>query len=116
MSSIVKELADWTKANAAMLASSGVQVTEKPPEPSSTWKASVALVYDDVIASFTVWERSLFQSELIVMNAKTGKTLDMDEKTPSEAALIRADLDTVVQRLLDGSYRNAKPDPKLVIE
>ena len=90
MSSIVKELADWTRANAAKLASSGVQVTEKSPEPSSTypWKASVALVYDDVIVSFTVWERSLFQSELIIMNAKTGKTLVMDEKTPSDATLI----------------------------
>jgi hypothetical protein len=117
MSSIVEELANWTKANAGSLARSGVQVTERPPEPNSehAWKASIALAYEDVIVSFTVWERSLFQSELIVMNAKTGQTLVMDEKTPSDGTLIRADLDAVVQRLLSGSYRAAKPDPKLVI-
>jgi hypothetical protein len=115
MSSIVKELADWTRASAAMLASRGVQVTEKPPVPSYPWKAGVWLVYNDILISFTVWERTRFQSELIVMNAKTGKTLVMDDKTPSDATLIRVDLDAVVQRLLDGSYRNAKPDPKLVI-
>jgi hypothetical protein len=71
MNSIVKELRDWTTTNAAMLARSGVQVTEKPPEPGSThpWKASVALVFDEVIVSFSVWERTLFQSELIVSSA-----------------------------------------------
>jgi hypothetical protein len=117
MNSIVKELRDWTTTNAAMLASSGVQVTEKSPEPGSThpWKASVSLVFDEVIVSFSVWERTLLQSELIVMNSKTGKTLVMDEKTPKEATAIRTDLDAVVQRLLNGSYRDANPDPKLII-
>jgi hypothetical protein len=117
MSSIVRELADWTKANVAMLSSRGVQLTEKFPESDSAhpWKASIALVYQGIAVSFTVWERTVFQTELIVMNAKTGKTLVMDEKTPSDSALIRGDLDGVVQRLLGGFYDRASPDPKLVI-
>lgn len=117
MSSIVRELADWVKANAAMLSTRGVQLTGKFPEPDSVhpWKASVALVYQEIVASFTVWERTIFQTELIVMNAKTGKTLVMDEKTPSESAVIRDDLDGVVRRLLSGFYGRASPDPKLII-
>lgn len=117
MNSIVKELADWTKANTAKLSSRGVVVTERFPEPNSThpWKASIALVYNETMVSYTVWERSVFQTELIIMNAKTGKTLVMDEKTPNDATLIRADLDAVIQRLLSDYYRGIGPDPKLII-
>ena len=117
MSSIVAELADWTKANAAALTSRGVQVTEKFPEPSSAypWKAGIGLVYKEIIVSFTVWERSIFQTELIIMNGSTRKTIVMDDKTPSDVALMRADLDRVVQRLLSDFYHEASPDPKLVI-
>jgi hypothetical protein len=79
------------------------------------WKASIALVYSEIMVSFTVWERSVFQTELIIMNAKTGKTLVMDEKTPNDAALIRADLDGVIEQLLRDYYRGVDPDPKLVI-
>jgi hypothetical protein len=117
MSSIVKELADWTKANGATLSSRGVQVTENFPRQDSPhpWKASIWLVYEEILVSFTVWERTILQTELLVNNAKTKKTLVMDEKTPNDAALIRADLDVVVQRLLSGVYARAKPDPKLLI-
>jgi hypothetical protein len=83
MSSIVAELADWTKANAVALTSRGVQVTEKFPEPNSAypWKAGIGLVYKEIIVSFTVWERSIFQTELIIMNASTRKTIVVDDKT-----------------------------------
>lgn len=79
------------------------------------WKASIALVYNEIMVSFTVWERSVFQTELIIMNAKTGKTLVMDEKTPNDAALIRAHLDGVIEQLLRDYYHGVDPDPKLVI-
>jgi hypothetical protein len=117
MSSIVAELADWTKANAVALTSRGVQVTEKFPEPNSAypWKAGIGLVYKEIIVSFTVWERSIFQTELIIMNASTRKTIVVDDKTPSDVAHMRADLDSVVQRLLSDFYHEASPDPKLDI-
>jgi hypothetical protein len=69
----------------------------------------------EIIVSFTVWERSIFQTELIIMNGSTRKTIVMDDKTPSDVALMRADLDRVVQRLLSDFYHEASPDPKLVI-
>ena len=117
MNSIVKELAGWTKANIAMLSSHGVRLTEKFPAPNSacSWKVSVTMSYKATAVSFTVWERTVFQTELIVMNANTGKTLVMDEKTPATPIVIRGDLDLVVQRLLSGFYDHANPDPKLII-
>ena len=117
MSSIVAELADWTKANTVALTGRGVQVTEKFPEPNSAypWNASIGLIYKEIIVSFTVWERTIFQTELIIVNASTRKTIVMDDKTPSDVAVMRADLDRVVQRLLSDFYRDASPDPKLVI-
>jgi hypothetical protein len=117
MNSIVAQLLSWTKLNSAMLSSRGVELTEKFPEAGTThpWKASIALVYGEIIVSYTVWERSGFQTELIIMNASTGKTIVMDEKGPSDASVIQADLDEVVRKLLDDFYRGMSPDPKLVI-
>jgi hypothetical protein len=102
VTSIVKELSDWTNANAEELLRRGVQVIEKLPEPNSThpWKAGIGLVHRDLLASFTVWELTIFQTELIIMNAKTGATLVVEDKTPSDAAHIRADLEALVERLL----------------
>jgi hypothetical protein len=117
MTSIVAQLSNWAKSNSAMLVSRGVQLTEKFPEPNSThpWKASIALVYREIIVSYTVWERTAFQTELIIMNASTGKTIVMDEKMPDDASVIQTDLDEVVRKLLDDFYRGISPDPKLVI-
>jgi hypothetical protein len=100
-----------------MLFSRGVQLTEKFPAPDSVhpWKASIALVYGEIVVSYTVWERSAYQTELIIMNASTGKTIVMDEKMPNDASLIQAELDEVTRKLLDDSYRGIDPDPKLVI-
>ena len=117
MNSIVKELADWTKANTAMLSGHGVLLTEKFPDSNSacSWKASITMSYKAIAISFTVWERTIFQSELIIMNTNTGKTLVMDEATPTASTTILNDLDLVVQRLLSGFYDRANPDPKLII-
>ncbi len=116
MISIVAELSNWAKLNSVMLEGRGVRLTKKFPEPDSThpWKASIALVYGEIIVSFTVWERSAFQTELIIMNSSTGKTIVMDEKMPDDAYTIHANLDEVVRKLLDDFYRRIGPDPKLV--
>ena len=82
MTSIVEQLSIWAKTNATALLSRGVQLTEKFPEPGSThlWKAGIALAYEEIIVSYTVWERSVFQTELLVMNVSTGKTIIMDDQ------------------------------------
>lgn len=102
MTPIVKELIDWTRTNAATLTGRGVRVTEKFPKPHSAypWKASIGLEYHGILVSFTVWERSILQTELIIVNADSGKTLITDDKTPTDAAFIRADRDGVAQRLV----------------
>lgn len=117
MTSIVAELSNWVKANSSMLFSRGVQITEKFPAPGSThpWKASIALVYGDLMVSYTVWERSALQTEMIIMRASTGQTLVMDEKMPNDAYAIHGDLDDVARKILDDFYRGVNPDPKLVI-
>jgi hypothetical protein len=115
--SIVQQLADWAKQVSAKLAERGVQLTEKFPEPGSLqpWKASVALAYDDVIVSYTVWERTRLQTELLVMNTLTGKTVVMKEGEPASPSVVSTELDSVVRNLLDGSYSRMNPDPKLTI-
>lgn len=117
MNSIVKELAGWAKANAETLSSRGVRLTEKFPDSNSacSWKSSITMSYKAIVISFTVWERTVFQTELIIMNKNTGKTLVMEEKTPTASNIILDDLDIVVTRLLGGFYDRANPDPKLII-
>jgi hypothetical protein len=78
-------------------------------------EGSIGLEYKTILVSFTVWERTVLQTELIIMNSKTGKTLVMDEGTPGDSSLIRDELDRVVRNLLNGVYEHANPDPKLII-
>jgi hypothetical protein len=115
--SIVQQLADWAKQVSAKLAECGVQLTKKFPEPGSMhpWKASVALAYDGVIVSYTVWEQSRLQTELLVMNTLTGKTVVMEEGEPTNPSAVSTELDSAIRNLLDGSYRRMNPDPKLTI-
>jgi len=115
--SIVQQLIEWADQNAAMLAASGVQLTKKLPEPGSPhpWKASIGLAYDGVIVSYTVWERTRLQTELLVMNTLTGKTVVMEEGAPTSPTVVRTEMDVVVATLMDGVYRRMNPDPKLTI-
>lgn len=115
--SIVQQLADWVKQVSAILSERGVHITEKFPEPGSLhpWKASIALAYDGVIVSFTVWERTRLQTELLVMNTVTGKTVVMEEGEPASPSVVSAMLDGVIGNLLDGAYRRMNPNPKLTV-
>jgi hypothetical protein len=117
MDSIVNELVEWTSENKATLLAGGVQIQERFPAPKSqfTWKASIGLSYNDTVISFTVWERTICQIEFIVMNARTKKTLIMDDRTPEDAKCIRGELDQIVQRLLSGYYESLEPDPRLIV-
>lgn len=92
-------------------------MTEGLPQPGSNyaWKASIALGYDGILVSYTVWERSDLQTELIVMNALTEKTIRMDDQNPVDPRVVHVDLDLVVGKLLDGTYKKMAPDPKLII-
>lgn len=115
--SIVQQLADWAKCNLAKLLEHGVQVTEKFPDAGSShpWKASIALTYDGIILSYTVWERTILQTELLVMNSVTGRTVVMEDSAPTSPSVVSTDMDEATRRLLDGSYRRMNPDPKLTI-
>jgi hypothetical protein len=117
MTSIVEQLAKWANENVSTLRDQGVEVTERFPQPGSNlaWKASVALAYGEILVSYTVWERSGLQTELIVMNARTKKTIRMDDKIPGDPRIVHSDLDIVVKKLFDGSYKRIAPDPKLII-
>jgi hypothetical protein len=115
--SIVDELRSWTKNNSAKLRENHIQLIEKIPEPGSNlpWKASVGLIHNGIVVSYTVWERTRLQTQLIVFNATTKKTIDVNDSEPQDAHVVWVDLDGVVKRLLDGSYKRMNPDPKLVI-
>ena len=117
MNSIVEQLISWTQKNSAMLGSHGVQITEKFPEVGSRhpWKASIELAYKYIVLSYTVWERTGFQTELLVMNTSTGKTIVMDERSPSDPSVVDGDMDEVAQNLIANVYAGMKPDPKLTI-
>jgi hypothetical protein len=115
--SIVRQLSEWTKQHAEVLTGRGVEVTERFPEEGSPypWKACIGLTYDGVIVTFTVWERTILQTELLVMNTFSGKLVVMDEGEPTSPSVIASELDRVTAKLLSGYYRRMDPDPKLTI-
>ena len=118
MSGIVKRLGDWARLNAPLLRQKGFLVEENIPLPGSNlppWKANIGLVYNNIIVTYTVWERTILQIELIVMNAKTKQTLVMNDATVGNAEVVDRDLQDIVNKLIDSTYSNMKPDPKLVI-
>jgi hypothetical protein len=106
MTSIVKELSVWTVKNAQKLRDNGVEVRANIPDPGSNvpWKASIGMTYASIIVSYTVWERTILQTELLVLNSITKKTIVMEDRTPSRAEAVHADLDDVVTRLMDNAF------------
>jgi hypothetical protein len=77
------------------------------PQPSSNvpWKGGIGLVKDDILVSYTVWERIAFQTELIIVDGESGETLRSDDATPEHPEEIEAILDAVVNDLVAGTYR-----------
>ncbi len=100
-----------------MLRENGVDLVKRFPEPGSNlgWKASIGLAYNGIVVSYTVWEKTKYQTELLVMNSEENKTIVMNDNSPQSTEQVHADLDVVVQWLLDGRYKAMNPDPKLTI-
>jgi len=117
MSSLIDQIIAWAGNNAESLREKGIQVVEKFPGKTSdpTWKASLGLTYDGILVSYTVWERTNWQTELLVMNSLTRQTIVMDDKTPESPEAVHEDLDDVVSKLLNRTYKRMKPDPKLTV-
>jgi hypothetical protein len=117
MTSIVDELRNWARNNSTMLRERAVQLTERFPEPNSEafWKAGIGLKHGDILVSYTVWERTILQTTLIVMNTATKKTIVVEDANPEGAEQVNIDLDIVTKKLLDDSYAKMEPDPKLII-
>ena len=105
--SIVQRLAQWLSSRGSSLASAGVEATNRIPEPSSNvpWKGTIGLVKDDILVSYTVWERTIFQTELIIVDGVSGETLLSRDATPDSAEEIDGVLDSVVDGLVAGTYR-----------
>lgn len=117
MTSLVEQLTIWVTNNSQTLCGSGFQIIQKIPLPGSdlAWKASIGLIHDEILVSYTVWDKSILRTELIVMNALTEETIVMEDKSASDPNAVHFDLDGVVRKLKDSSYKNMKPDPKLII-
>lgn len=107
--SIVRQLANWLSSRGPRLASLGIEPTDRIPEPSSNipWKGTIGLIKDDIIVSYTVWERTIFQTELIIVDGASGETLISEDATPKSVEEIDGVLDSVVDGLVAGAYRCA---------
>jgi hypothetical protein len=88
------------------LASAGIEFTNRiPGQLSDTpWKGSIGLVKDDILVSFTVWERTIFQTELLVVDGRSGETLVSKDATPENVEEIDEVLDFIVDGLVRGIY------------
>jgi hypothetical protein len=111
MGSIVDQLAHWLRIRRANLVQAGIEITDLLPQPSSNipWKGTVGLAKDDILVSYTVWERIEYQSELIIVDGKSGETIRCDDASPGHPEEIEAVLDAVVNDLVAGTYLHIKP-------
>jgi len=105
--SIVDQLGQWLTTRRANLIRAGIEITDRLPQPSSNvpWKATIGLAKDGIFVSYTVWERTGYQSELIIVDGESGQTLRSDDATPQHPKEIDAVLDAVVSELVAGAYR-----------
>jgi hypothetical protein len=104
--SIVHQLRLWLENSREFLAQAGIEITDRIPQPTSNapWKGSIGLIKDDILVSYTVWERTGFQTELIVVDGGSGETLKSIDTTPVHPGEITPVLDAVVNDLITGSY------------
>ena len=116
-SRIVTALGDWLQSNVEMMEKAGIRVTSSFADERGdpAWKANLRLNFDCVLVSYTVWERTILQTELIVVNASKRQTIVVKDETPSGPEIVHQDLDFVLKNLLSGVYAKMEPDPKLVI-
>ena len=105
--SIVNQLAHWLSTRRTRLVQAGIAIDARFPQPGSNipWKAGIGLIKDDIIVSYTVWEETVYQSELIVFDGQLKQTLRADDAAPQHPEEIEAVLDAVVNDLVAGTYR-----------
>jgi hypothetical protein len=105
--SIVKRLRSWIQDNADDLRKRGILVEERLPDEQSSapWKASVGFIFQNIVASYTVWERTRYQTELIVVNSKLNQTLITRDSEPQSLEDVDSDLNDLLQRLYRGDYQ-----------
>lgn len=84
----------------------------RQPWANSPWKSGLGFIHNDIVVDYTVWERTIFQTSLIVLNGLSKKTLVSDDNEPSDSSVVHGDLDDIVRKLIDGTFANMKPDPK----
>lgn len=109
--SIIRKLEEWTRNHADYLRSHGITLEMRIPSSTSNiqWKASVNLAYEHILVSYTVWERTYLQSELLVFNSISKKTVYMHDAQLSSAEFVDIEMDEAVVKLLNGEYSQLPP-------
>jgi len=105
--SIVHQLGYWLEARRERLAQARIEVDDRLPRAFSNapWKGSIGLTKDNILVSFTVWELTTFQAELIVVDGNSQETLQSIDFSPQRPSKIESVLDEVVTKLAYGAYR-----------
>jgi hypothetical protein len=103
---LVSALHLWIDGHSAGLKQSGIEIETRFPDHSSPapWKASVEFVFNDILVTYTVWERTIFQTSLIVFNMKEKQTVFFKDAEPEAVDVIDAELADVVEKLTSGAY------------
>jgi len=100
--SIVRHLEEWLSSKRAILGNAGINVTEFFPgaDSAAPWKASIGLVKDDILVNYTVWEQTVFQTELLVVDGKSGNALLCEEVIVERADEIEPKLNRLIDDLI----------------
>jgi hypothetical protein len=103
---IVSRLAAWVQAHASQLKQQGIELEEDFPGIDATLqgKATIGLVFNDIVVTYTVWELTIFQTSLIVFNAWTKRTVFFKDSEPGTPDAVDKDLAEVVEKLVSGEY------------
>jgi hypothetical protein len=103
MNSIIAELISWASKNECELRKNGIHLTKNFPEEQSKfpWKASLGFEKNDLVASYTMWERNGLQTELIIVDGSAGRTLLTEDGNPESPGIVGIDLGNLVRMLLN---------------
>lgn len=114
---LVSAFRKWIEENRDRLAAEAVSVTGKLPgrEENEQTKGNVGLSKGHIIVSFTAWDRTPINQELIVYNTHVDKTVVMDDTEETSVESVIRNLDTVSNLLSCGAYDDLEPDRKLTI-
>jgi hypothetical protein len=107
MKSIVREIKKWVKANRESLEEKGLSIQTMIPtsDDEVQWKGSIEIEYNGVTIRYTASERTIFQTELLVIDASSKDTLQTKDNSPPGHQTVQSELDQAVMGLLSGAYR-----------